>query len=440
MPLSSNVPIIDNRRYDDILAELRTRVPRYTPEWTDLNDSDPGVTLMQLFAWLADMLLYRMGRVPELNYLKFLQLLGIELRAAMPSVAEIEFPLTPTAPQIVLIPARTQVSAEAADSAAPIVFETDRALTAIAAKIGAVQSFDGFAFSDVTAANVDARDGFLPFSQSAGIDAALYIGFETTTPFPQVELDLAFVTASTNTPKSVSCDLPPASRFASATLRWEYWNGSEWVALDLLNDETLALTRSGHVRLRTPRVGLMAASKVGEKLDIDRVWIRARILRAQYERPPVVLAVRTNTISATQAQTVRDEVLGGSNGSTSQRFRVANAPVLDKTLVLEVDEGDGFTPWTEVDDRFTAGPRDRVYLLDRTTGEIEFGDGEHGAIPVGNNEMAGSNVVARVYRFGGGAAGNAAAAQRRVVAAPALAECESRRSWCGSCGMRGVAG
>ena len=66
--------------------------------WTDVNDSDPGITLVQVFAWLAEMLLYRMGQVPELNYLKFLQLLGIELQPAEPAQAEITFPVKPDHP------------------------------------------------------------------------------------------------------------------------------------------------------------------------------------------------------------------------------------------------------------------------------------------------------------------------------------------------------
>jgi|SRR5262245_31172080 len=406
MPLAANLPVIDNRRYDELVAELRTRIPRYTPEWTDLNDSDPGITLIQLFAWLSDMLLYRMGRVPDLNYLKFLELLGIELRAAEPAIAEITFPLAATAPNpFIIIPARTQVSAESADSPAPIVFETDRAITAIAATLSSVQSFDGFAFEDASAANADAVEGFYPFGPGAGVDSALYLGFETTAPFPQVELDLAFVTADQGAPKFMSCDVAPSSRFASAALRWEFWTGSEWRALDLLNDDTLALTRSGHVRLKTPIPGLMAPDVFGEVAQ-PRIWIRARILSAQYERAPRLLAVRTNTVSATQAQTVRDEVLGGSDGSANQVFQLFNVPVLSGTLRVEVDEGDGFAPWTPVDDFFGASAHDRVYVLDRTTGQVRFGDGDNGAIPVGNNDLPGSNIVARQYRFGGGAAGN----------------------------------
>ena len=54
MPLESAIPPIDNRTYDSLLAEVRTRIARYTPEWTpvwtDVNDNDPGVTMTQVFA------------------------------------------------------------------------------------------------------------------------------------------------------------------------------------------------------------------------------------------------------------------------------------------------------------------------------------------------------------------------------------------------------
>jgi hypothetical protein len=68
MPLDDSLPQIDDRRYDDIAAEIRTRIARYAPEWRpgesawmDVNDNDPGITLAQTFAWLAEMLLYRMN-------------------------------------------------------------------------------------------------------------------------------------------------------------------------------------------------------------------------------------------------------------------------------------------------------------------------------------------------------------------------------------------
>jgi predicted phage baseplate assembly protein len=126
-------------------------------------------------------------------------------------------------------------------------------------------------------------------------------------------------------------------------------------------------------------------------------------------------AIRTNTVSATQAETVQDEVLGGSDGSPNQVFKLANTPVLAGTLQLEVDEGDGFVVWTEVNDFFASGQRDQHYVLDRTTGQVRFGNGTHGAIPVGNNARPTSNIVARTYRFGGGARGNVAAGMLKTL-------------------------
>src|SRR5689334_15187717 len=143
MPLNNAIPQIDDRRYDSLLAEVRTRIARYTPEWTpvwsDVNDSDPGITIVQVFAWLAEILTYRMSKVPELNYVKFLQLLGIELNPAEPAQAAITFPVKPDHPApFVIVPARTQVTADASDGSPPLVFETERALTALTASLASV--------------------------------------------------------------------------------------------------------------------------------------------------------------------------------------------------------------------------------------------------------------------------------------------------------------
>jgi hypothetical protein len=89
MPLT--VPKIDDRDYTRILSDAMARIPVHTPEWTNFNDADPGVTLLQLFAFMADSLLYRANLIPERNRLKFLELLAIPLRppAAAAGVAAI---------------------------------------------------------------------------------------------------------------------------------------------------------------------------------------------------------------------------------------------------------------------------------------------------------------------------------------------------------------
>ena len=82
MPIDDYMPVLDDQTYTSIVDEMRSRIPRYTPEWTDFNDSDPGMTMLQVFSFLAESLGYRMNKVPALLYLKFLQLLGVELTPA----------------------------------------------------------------------------------------------------------------------------------------------------------------------------------------------------------------------------------------------------------------------------------------------------------------------------------------------------------------------
>src|SRR5688572_546223 len=83
MPIT--LPKIDDRRYDQLVDEAIARIPVHTPEWTNFNRSDPGVTLIEVFAFLTESLLYRANQIPERNRKKFLQLLRIPLQTAMPA-------------------------------------------------------------------------------------------------------------------------------------------------------------------------------------------------------------------------------------------------------------------------------------------------------------------------------------------------------------------
>jgi predicted phage baseplate assembly protein len=415
MPLDDHIPKIDDRRYDDIIAEVRTRIARYTPEWspvwTDVNDSDPGITLAQVFAWQADMLLYRMGKVPELNYLKFLQLLGIELKPAEPALAEITFPVKEdyTAASYVIVPRRAQISAESPDGDPPLIFETDRAVVALKARLDSVQAFDGYSFNNLSETNLKALEPFDPFGTMAQEGAALLLGFflpNKTEEFPDIDLDLAiWSTPQQGQAEALQCGFPDIPAFAPARIRWEYWNGAEWQSLKLLNDETRAFTRTGHILLKTRAKPPMKRAVIGDVTE-ERYWIRAVVERSQYERAPRLLAIRTNTVAARQAETIVDEVLGGSNGRRDQVFRLASLPVLLDGLRLEVDEGDAYQAWTRVDDLLASSPDDLHFVLNRTTGEIRFGDGLNGHIPVANPNNTDANIVARLYRIGGGKRGN----------------------------------
>lgn len=432
MPLEDLLPKLDDRTYDDLVREVRTRIARYAPEWrpgasawTDVNDSDPGVTLAQVFAWLAEMLLYRMNRVPALNYVKFLQLIGVELKPAEPSHAEVTFPVQAAAsfPQLVVrVPQRTQLSAEAADGGPTLIFETMRAFVAVRAVLEAVVGYDpDVEYTSLTAANEQAAQPYEPFGPRAPEGAFLALGFQDPAALPAETLDLAFVvdTAVQGIPY-VQCSGGSAS-ISPATLAWEYFDGGGWRSLTLLRDDTLALTRSGHVLLRLPTAGIPIAAKtsVPPSDPVTRYWLRARVVNTQYEKPPRLLAVRSNTTEVEQAETIRDEVVGGSDGSRNQVVRLANRPVLQDSLKLYVQVSDeGPELWTEVPDLFGSTPLDNHYILNRTSGEIRFGDGVNGNIPVAYAGDPGGNIVAREYRTGGGRRGNVAAGGISTLVTP----------------------
>lgn len=448
MPLVA--PNLDDRRFPDLVEEAKSLIPRYTPEWTDHNLSDPGITMIQLFAWLSDIVIYRLNRVPDRQYIKFLQLIGVELKPAAPARAEVTFTLSNPNVSTVIIPKGTRIATEAkptppsASSASsippaeeePVVFETDEPLIAIGAALKRVQVFDGMAFVERTAANDPVTEAYYPFGKLAREGSALLIGFASVNLFPTDELNLT-VRAHTNRDsiKEHSCD---AGAKPSGVVVWEYWNGSGWKRLDVVKDGTAALTANGHLYFNGPKD--IARATVGTVTDESLYWIRCRLVSASFERAPQIEAVLVNTVSATAVSTTRDEVVGSSNGEPSQLMLLRHAPVyataprgtderllekgkrsanpteaeqatIDERLrereyakgfLLEVDESGTMRPWEEVEDFYTSQPDDRHYTMNRTTGEIRFGDGKQGRIP-----LAGiNNIVARYYRYGGGAAGN----------------------------------
>src|SRR4051795_8587433 len=114
MPLPA--PKLDDRTFQDLVNETKRQIPRYCPEWTDHNVSDPGVTLIELFAYMVDLLLYRVNRVPERNYIKWLELLGLQLEPPAPARVDLTFTLAAPLPEPVTIPRATTVATVRTDS------------------------------------------------------------------------------------------------------------------------------------------------------------------------------------------------------------------------------------------------------------------------------------------------------------------------------------
>src|SRR5262245_63369944 len=142
MPLP--LPNLDTRRWADLVDEARALVPRYAPRWTDHNVHDPGITLVELLAFLVEQDVYRANRVPERHSRKFLALAGIEPEP--PRAARVALSLTGGPP---MLPAGTAVSGTVG-KAAPVLFRTTSRLNVVEAVIAAVQTWDGRGYADVT--------------------------------------------------------------------------------------------------------------------------------------------------------------------------------------------------------------------------------------------------------------------------------------------------
>ncbi|MEM7584786.1 MAG: putative baseplate assembly protein [Acidobacteriota bacterium] len=409
MPLKA--PQLDTRSFDDLLSEARRRIPRYTPEWTDFNPSDPGMTLIELYAWLSEMMLYQMNRVPERNYIKFLQLLDLELRPAQPATAYLTFSGNRSEP----IAKGAQLVAQQRGGGAPLVFETEFDLTLVRGQLSKVVVFDGRAFTDVSAANGASGVGFRPLGWVPQVGSALYLGFEPPRRaddgplFPQeMRWRVGLPSADANPDRSCQtqrCGAPPPP--PPVTLEWEYKarrDDTRWQRLNVLADDSIAFTREGSLLLEGPED--IEPSRVG-RVQEDLYWLRCRVESGSYPEgnAPEIDFLIPNTVRAVNLTTVGEEVVGRSEGVPDQTFELAERPVQAGSLELAVEGADGeLEPWTAVDDLLASGPDDPHYVLNVTTGAISFGDGSRGRIPT-----AGVEIIARQYRHGGGTAGNVGA-------------------------------
>ena len=440
---------LDDRRFEELFIEAKRRIPGYTPEWTDHSESDPGIALTQLFAAFTEMLAWRLNRVPEKNYVKFLELIGIQLKPPTPARADLSFALSAPNPPpdgFVTIAKGTKVALADAGGGGPVIFETDDNLYAVGTKLKALQTFDGGGFEVVTEANRVEGKFYFPFGKIPQKNSALYLGFDA--PFPQgdgsktVSLTVyAYTEGLIEEGKGLSTGPAPKAlededvlaRYQSsptdsltppAGAVWEFLMagpggaGPKWQEITDAEDTTSYFRRTGRVTFKPP-VG-MAKARYGllrKPSDAELFWLRRRIkevLGPGYEAAPRIQDVALNTIGATNAETVKEELLGASKGTPNQTFRLAKSPVLPDEFELQVNEGKGFKAWKAVRDFAGSKREDQHFTLDLATGIVRFGDGEQGKIPQRYVEPKDpdrefSNIKAASYRWGGGARGNAGA-------------------------------
>ncbi len=132
--MALTAPNLDDLRFQrDLVDEARRRIVRYCPEWTEYNLSDPGITLIELFAWMTELTVYRLNQVPEKHYVEFLNLLGMQAQPASSARTDLTFWLSVALPISeenegpVIVPAGTEVASRAVEEEGEVTFTTDDA-------------------------------------------------------------------------------------------------------------------------------------------------------------------------------------------------------------------------------------------------------------------------------------------------------------------------
>jgi predicted phage baseplate assembly protein len=427
--MALTAPNLDDRRFQDLVDDAKRLIARRCPEWTDHNVSDPGVTLIELFAHMTDQLIYRLNRVPDRQYVTFLDLLGVRLFPPTAARTGLTFWLTAPQADTVRIPTGTQAATVRTESEEAIVFTTTEDLAIVRTELSRLGSMiDGKTLREHDQA-LAKRTSFYCFDEMPKPGDALYVGLSEAAPSCAVTLRFKCQIEGVG----VDPDRPP--------LAWEAWDGEAWVACELERDETGGLNRDGDVILHVP--GSHAASIIS---GARAGWVRARVVEPveglpRYSASPSITGLTAfssgGTVAAVNAELVDLDFLGVSEGVPAQHFTLHRHPVVvgETPPILEVAlDDDEWAEWSRVDDFAASGPEDPHFVIDAATGELSLGpairlaDGSlerHGAVP-----PKGAQLRLRNYRTGGGEAGNVAAGAVSVLRSsiPYVSRVRNRRA------------
>ncbi len=406
--MSLPMPNLDDRRFQDLVDEAKYLVQRNCPEWTDHNVSDPGVTLIETFAQMVDQVLYRLNRVPDLHYLRFLDLIGVRLFAPTAARTDVTFWLSAARDVPVVVSAGKQVASVRDEVEDPVVFTVERTLTIVPCSLTGLATGD----ADPGVPPVDRTDGLLVggepacFAENPAPGDAVYFGLSDAVPGCAVLLRMDCEVEG----QGVDPHDPPWV--------WEAWDGRGWAAGEIDRDSTGAFNRPGDVVLHVPP-GHTASVLGGRHAG----WIRCRLTEPKqnqpfFQRSPRLRSVEASTIGGTvgavHAEVVHGEIVGTSDGLPGQRFPLGRRPVVagGEELIVEVSGPDGWQEWTEVSSFAESGPEDRHVQLDRVAGEIAFGPAvrqpEGGVRYYGAVPAKAAAIRVPSYRAGGGRRGNVA--------------------------------
>jgi hypothetical protein len=467
-------PAVDSRTYREIITEALARVPVHTPEWNNLGASDPGVTLLQVFAFIAESAIYRANRIPKRNRQKFLRLLGINQRAAQPARGIVSF----TAPQLYVLDAGVKLAA----GNVPFVTQSGLAVLPVETRMYFKQRVPESRRAEIAdrynrlyasirepAQPLDFYETQLLAPPAAGalapaldltttVDRSLWIALlaPPRTAVNEVRARLAEQPLTLGVAPALAADgrtLFPAglpASIARPTLVYEApiatGSSPNYRALTVLSADDV-LAEPGLVELQLPAfadldtwrdLGPLQAGVGGYPPALDNAqdvarlitWIRIRVPPSDPDATAgsaarVVLSwVGANAARVLQKVHVEGERLPDGTGEPDQVARLANGNVLPEGVVLTVNG----EVWTRVEDLADAAP-EIAPRAPRHAGSIELPsrvgpnayvlDPATGEIRYNARPPRGALIVCS-YDFGGGRTGDVGiGAVSRIVNPPA---------------------
>ncbi|MEW5755357.1 MAG: putative baseplate assembly protein [Pseudomonadota bacterium] len=441
MPLP--VPNLDDRRFDDLVAEAKARLATHLPELTQIAPGDPVHSFVDLFAWLTETILYRANLIPERQRRVFLNLLQIPLRPARAARGVVCVDASPTS--VLLPPLLTDgTQLKAGKQTLTAVGELQPTCVGLQVVIKKKMTATDLQAMGLTLQDLSEQFGlrkgetptpfqphrFDPVKETMTLTGSLDNAFYLACIVPrQLESNLALVRQHL-AGVILNIGIAPADalegdsihELAPRKLVWELASTGEegepiYLPLDVLADSSNGGRQTGVVRLRLPKnsslfQGFAATdpmfSGVGEQppeladqVDAARValWLRLRCP----EHPDLQLGyLGLNAVDVLAQGLTQDRIVGMGTGQPDQVVALPDRQIDANTLQLDVEENGAWVRWQRVD--FLAGQdaQAKVYTLDAQNGYVYFGDG----VTAGRRPPQGARIRAAAYLFGGGTSGN----------------------------------
>jgi Baseplate J-like protein len=404
-------PNLDDRTWRDIVEQAKALIPVYAPEWTDHNPSDLGIALIELFAWIVEQMIYRLNRVPEKNYIEFLNLLGITRDPAIPATTMLIFRTASSTP--VTVPTGSQYSTLPTATEDGIVFETDRELKVLPINLTHVlliqkirETNDGIDVEKITYQNITSNIVGQPLSGIkiailSGEQKIITLGFDTKST-EQLNLTCRFSQAIKTGLSGVLVSLIYSN---SETDIPSSWNKNP----NIIQDETNGMQKNGVLSLKleadwqsqNPQQNWSSIEAKGEKLDLKLYWLGFKIENSSGQTLELGIEyILFNAVSATNALTVTQPENYKGNGKPFQTFVLKNAPLYKQTNARNPYESLQVENWKMVED-IPEGD-DPCYRINPVSGTLYFGNYDDKKVDKkGNGRIPtdGSEIKVLKYRY-----------------------------------------